>query len=139
MAQKQTSMTAKQYRQLKPGKPSKYRSKRCVIDGETFHSIGEGKRWVLLRHMERTGQIINLRRQVKFDLHAHSEKGYGNPRIGGYVADFVYQGGAGDMPVVEDWKGVQTPLSAWKQKHFVAEYPLHIFKLTGPAAKRRRK
>ena len=44
--------------------------------------------------------------------------------IGHYVADFEYL--EGDVRIVEDVKGMKTPLYRWKKKHFEAQYGLKI-------------
>lgn len=72
--------------------------KRC---GQNFDSQKEYERWLALHYMEKTGQIRDLRRQVKFELvPAYPEEGL---RAWTYIADFVYT--LGGKTVVEDVKG----------------------------------
>lgn len=94
-------------------KPSKYRAKRCDVDGETFDSKLEARRWVQLRTMERSGQIEALRRQVRYPLMV------GAIKLGDYIADFAYL--RDGVQVIEDAKGVLPPLGAWKLKHMAAQ------------------
>lgn len=94
-------------------KPSKYRAKRCEVDGERFDSQLEARRWVQLRTMERSGQIEALRRQVRYPLMV------GAIKLGDYIADFVYL--RDGVQVIEDAKGVLPPLGAWKLKHMAAQ------------------
>lgn len=94
-------------------KPSKYRAKRCEVDGEKFDSQLEARRWVQLRTMERSWQIEALRRQVRYPLMV------GAVKMGDYIADFVYL--RDGVQVIEDAKGVLTPLGAWKLKHMAAQ------------------
>ena len=93
--------------------PSKYRAEPCVIDGIRFASKLEGRRYQQLKLMERAGVITRLRRQVEFPLKA------GLSVIGKYVADFVYY--RFEDEVIEDAKGVLTPLCRWKLKHMAAQ------------------
>ncbi len=94
------------------GKPSKYRAKRIVVDGITFDSKKEAKRWQELRLLERAGEISNLERQVPIKLNGQNgpimtDSG---KKQRTYVADFRYidwsKGGAW---VIEDAKGFETP------------------------------
>ena len=88
---------------------SKYQNKKTVVDGITFDSMAEARRWRDLQLLERAGNIQNLQRQVAYIL-APPVKFAGakarKPAIK-YIADFAYkQGGAA---VVED---VKSPVSA---------------------------
>lgn len=47
---------------------SKYGAKKVTIDGVTFDSKKEARRFNDLTQLARAGQIVNLRRQVKFVL-----------------------------------------------------------------------
>ena len=47
---------------------SKYHSKKITIDGMTFDSQKEYKRWCELRLLEKAGEITNLQRQVPFEV-----------------------------------------------------------------------
>ena len=55
---------------------------------------------------------------MPFDLEVNGTQ------IGQYVADFVYY--ENGQEVVEDVKGVRTPLYKWKRKHFAAHYGKEI-------------
>ena len=97
---------------------SKYHAEPCVIDGIRFASKLEGRRYQQLKLMERAGEIFDLTRQNKYSLHAPN-----GTVVGYYVADFVYMRGK-DMRgkvVIEDAKGVLTPLCRWKLKHMAAQ------------------
>lgn len=110
---------------------SKYHSKKITVDGETFDSQKEYRRWQALRLLERAGQIKDLKRQVKFELippqyeiaERYSQKTgkrlqdakklseYGCY----YIADFVYNRPDGST-VVEDSKGIRTDAYIIKRK-----------------------
>ena len=105
---------------LKSGMRSrnKYGAKKTYIDGHRFDSLRESRRYMDLKLLERAGEIHSLRLQVPYLLHVQGEK------IGKYIADFVYWEGAKE--VVEDCKGLRTPIYKWKAKHFKAEYGQEI-------------
>lgn len=94
---------------LKGGQKSqKYSAERVEVDGITFDSKKEMRRWLDLRTLERAGAISNLQRQVRFFLTGQyaplvSEKG----RRLSYIADFVYLDG--NRQIIEDAKGFATP------------------------------
>lgn len=74
------------------------------VDGIKFDSKLEAKRWQQLKVLESTGQIGNLRRQVKYVLiPAQRIDGKVVERECSYVADFCYYR-KGEL-VVEDVKG----------------------------------
>lgn len=94
----------------------KYGNKKIEIDGMLFDSRREGKRWLDLMLLERAGQISGLTRQVPFEL-APGCKLLGEKRARPavrYYADFVYSSPT-DGIVVEDVKGLDTPLSRLKR------------------------
>lgn len=94
---------------------SKYGAKRTEVDGITFHSAKEAKRWGELRLLEQDGQIRNLNRQVTFELH-----GVNGLVVCKYVVDFTY---IEDLEfVAEDTKGFRTADYKIKRKLFVSEY-----------------
>lgn len=102
---------------------SKYGSRKVTVDGVTYDSTKEYRRFKELSLLERAGAIQNLQRQVKFVLvPAQREfcneiytkgrkKGCFKPgklleKECSYIADFVYiQNG---KPVIEDTKGIRT-------------------------------
>ena len=94
---------------------NKYHSKKITIDGETFDSRREAKRWEELKLLKRAGEIQDLRRQVKFEL-IPSQKVNGKvaERACTYVADFVYT--ENGKTVVEDSKGFRTDTYKIKRK-----------------------
>lgn len=101
-------------------KRSKYGNKKCELDGETFDSVKEMRRWQVLAAEESAGLISGLLRQVRFEI-AGATVINGRkcpPRY--YVADFVYQ--RDGSTVIEDVKGYLT-----------AEYRLkrHLMALQG--------
>lgn len=100
-----------------PSTRSKYGARRCVVDGISFHSKAEGKRYAELKMLERSAIISMLTLQPRFELHVKGVK------VGSYVADFHYYDKEKGVWVVEDKKGFRTPLYKFKLKVFRALYP----------------
>lgn len=70
---------------------SKYHAVRTTIDGITFASKAEARRYAELKMLEKAGEIKGLELQPRFRLMA-PELGSGfDLHIGDYVADFRYQ------------------------------------------------
>lgn len=109
--------------QLKPSR-SKYRASPITVDGERFDSKAEYARWCELKVLERLGEIGNLQRQVKIDLHANRQDV--KRLLGRYIADFAYREIRTNRLVLEDEKGCDTALSRWKRKHVEAEYGIPV-------------
>lgn len=107
--------------QLAPApKKSKYSNKPTERGGEKFDSKLEANRFDDLKLMEQAGAIRELRAHVSFPLMV------GDVLIGAYEADAVYIDAASGRKVVEDSKGVRTPLFRWKARHFKAQYGFAI-------------
>ena len=106
-------------------KPSKYGNKKLTIDGEVFDSRKEYIRYRELVLLQRTGQISDLKRQVKYEL-------IPSQRVGGkvaeractYVADFVYT--ENGKTVVEDTKGFRTKDYIIKRKLMLYVHGIQI-------------
>ncbi len=83
---------------------------RVEVDGMTFDSTAEYKRWCELELLQRAGKISGLRRQVKIGLEGRdgpimTDSG---KRQRTWAADFVYVDHALGVPVIEDRKGHAT-------------------------------
>lgn len=110
-------MTPEEFRALAKS-PHKYRAKPIEVDGIKFPSTGEANRWLALRTLEMNGVISDLKRQVRYVFE------HNGVRIGSYVLDFEYtQDG---KRVHEDYKGMRTPLYAWKKRMMLAFYGIAI-------------
>ena len=97
----------------------KYNNTIVERDGMKFDSQRELDRWCDLVNMQRAGEILDLSRQVKYDLRVNGVL------IGRYVADFVYTT-VGGMVIVEDSKGVRTSVFQLKKKLMKALYGVDI-------------
>ena len=113
---------------------SKYHSKKITINGVTFDSRKEAKRYQELLLLERAGAIQDLKRQVEFELIQTQREPDTIGKRGGvikgkviehrcsYVADFVYT--ENGKTVVEDTKGFKTKDYIIKRKLM-----LHVHKI----------
>lgn len=106
---------------------NKYRALKTRIDGITFDSQLEAKRYAQLRLLERGGAISCLQYQVPYTLIAKSKYG----REIKYVADFVYQ--ENGKEVVEDTKSkaTKTPLYRLKKRLMAEKYGIEIREIYG--------
>ncbi len=121
-------------------KRSKFGNVKTVVDGITFDSAKEARRYQELLLLEKAGRIHRIHCQFKMRLcvwntcvqneHLDDSKRM-PPCIGHYVADFAYcehDHGvhAAGTCVVEDVKGFRTPMYRWKKKHVEAQYGITI-------------
>lgn len=91
--------------------------------GIRFASKHEATRFVVLMQELNASAISDLMLQPAFQLHAISPSGV-KVQVGRYIADFQYRRGA-DL-IVEDAKGMKTPLYKRSKKHAEAEYAIRI-------------
>jgi len=90
------------------------------VNGYLFDSKKEASRYRELLIMEKAGLIRNLRLQVKYQLTPTMHFGKETLRSSYYVADFVYD--EDGQEVVEDVKGMRTPLYILKKKVLAYRY-----------------
>ncbi len=102
-------------------KTHKYNAKAVTLDGERFDSTGESRRWRELKLLERAKKIRNLERQVAYELQPKYKRGEKTIRAIKYEADFRYE--ENGRLVVEDFKGMETPVFKLKAKLFGFIYP----------------
>ncbi len=98
---------------------SKYRAKKTEVDGITFHSKREAKRYGVLKLMQMAGEIVDLRLQVAFPL------AFNGVLICSYVSDFAYRTKTGNY-IVEDTKGYITREYKMKRNLMQAIYGITI-------------
>ena len=98
---------------------NKYRAIKTIVDDITFDSKKEAKRYSQLKLMLKAKAIFDLKLQPKFDLIINDIK------IGFYKADFEYI--ENGKRVVEDVKGMKTPIYNLKKKMIKAIYGIDIF------------
>ena len=99
---------------LSKPKRSKYGNKKVTVDGITFDSAREAKRYAELKQMEKAGLISHLELQPTFKLYSGQNPilirsaRYPNGRHATYRADFAYFDPERNKRVVEDAKGART-------------------------------
>ena len=101
----------------------KYHAVATVIDGIRFASKAEARRYAELKLLEKAGKIAGLRCQPKYEIHPAFRVRGEKHRAIHYVGDFEYI--ENGVCIVEDVKGVETPLFKLKAKMFICRYP-HI-------------
>ena len=104
-------------------RPHKYGATAVVIDGIRFASKKEGKRYGELKLLAKAGEIKHLELQVKYGFHVYGEIMFN------YVADFVYFVPETGKCVIEDVKGIRTPLYRLKKKLIEAQYSFEIMEI----------
>jgi hypothetical protein len=107
---------------------TKYHAKPTTVDGIRFASKAEARRYQELKMLEKAGRIRNLKLQPKYPLVFYPGSSRRVVNVGSYIADFWYlevDGGV-ERPVLEDVKGVKTPIYRLKKKMVEAIYDLKI-------------
>ena len=121
---------------------NKYKNKKTATsDGIVHDSKKEAFRWFTLKHLEKEGEISNLRRQVPFELiptqyETFKRFGKGGKRLADgkrciersvvYIADFTYTDNKDGEYIVEDCKGERTKDYIIKRKLMLQKYGVKI-------------
>ena len=100
-------------------KKSKYKSVKTEVDGIMFDSKAEARRYQQLKLLVRAGEIQDLEFQPRYEFIINDVK------IGFYKADFRYTDNG--KLVVEDVKGMKTPVYNLKKKLMKAIHNIDIF------------
>ena len=99
-------------------KMTKYKAIRTEVDGITFASRKEANRYKELKFLRSEYRISDLILQPKFPVEVCGKK------ICTYVADFMYYENGNQ--IIEDVKGVKTPVYRIKKKLVEAIYNITI-------------
>lgn len=102
---------------------SKYHALKTTIDGITFDSKAEAERYAELKLLERGKVITDLTLQPEFELIPAFRKNGKSYRKTTYRADFAYFDLEKGKYIIEDVKGVLTPVYKLKKKLFEYKYP----------------
>lgn len=117
---------------------AKYHNSKITIDGHTYDSMKEYRRYLELLWLEKDGQISDLQRQVKYLLIPAQREPDSIGKRGGvkkgkliekevsYYADFVYTDTATGKVVVEDTKGMRTKDYILKRKMMLYFHNIRI-------------
>lgn len=106
-----------------PKTTNKYGAIKKAVDGIIFDSVKESERYLYLRHLEKAGEISELRLQVIFKIFVQGEL------ICEYRADFTYRDQQTGNLVVEDVKSKYTstlPVYRLKKKLMWAVHKIQI-------------
>lgn len=118
-------------------KSNKYGNAKVTVEGITFDSKREARRYLDLLLLLNAGEISDLQRQVKYVLiPTQREPDIIGPKGGkkpgkllehevAYIADFVYKDKAGNT-VVEDTKGFRTKDYELKRKMMLYFHGIRI-------------
>ena len=105
----------------------KYGNTKVTVDGLSFDSKAEARRWHELQIMEQAGVIRNLRRQVPYRLVKGERWSDGRKhRDVVYIADFVYEDVEAGKEIVEDVKGVRTDAYRIKRELMKAVHGIEV-------------
>ena len=96
----------------------KYSAIKKVVDGITFDSKREAARYGYLKIRFRAGEIRDLVLQPSWEIVINSRK------VCKYIADFMYR--ENGVVVIEDVKGMKTPLYNLKKKLMLAVHGIVI-------------
>jgi len=96
----------------------KYGNRKTVVDGITFDSAAEARRYGELKILESAGEITELILQPRYDVEINQRK------VCTYVADFFYL--KDGVAVIEDTKGFKTPVYRLKKRLVEAFFDMKI-------------
>lgn len=111
---------------------NKFHARATWVNGRRFASAKEAGRYRELLLLERAGAISDLEIQPKFPLTCGGEpvllksRRCPNGRKATYYADFRYFDVAQQRHIVEDVKGMDTPVSKLKRAMVAAEHGVEI-------------
>ncbi len=111
---------------------NKYGAKKMTVGDHTYASQAEGKRGEELKRLQSIGVIWNLRFQVEFPVYINDKL------VFKYIADSCYRDKEGNA-IVEDVKGVTTPVYNLKKKCVEAYHGITISEYPPKKKKPRKK
>lgn len=110
--------------------PMKYNNTKKTVDGITFDSILEARRYTVLKSRLEAGTISDLRLQPHYTImEGYKDLSGTYIRPVQYIADFSYINADGTR-IAEDTKGVQTEAYAIKRKLLRDRFGVEIVEIT---------
>lgn len=106
---------------VKPAGVNKYGARKVQLDGYTFDSAAEAKRYQDLCLLERAGEIRKLVVHPSYELQRSFKMDGVRYAAIRYEADFEYKDSSGQL-VIEDVKGIETPVFKIKKKMFLYKF-----------------
>jgi hypothetical protein len=121
-------------RRIKLGESDRrnFGAKKTVVDGITFDSRREARRYADLKLLVRAGEISDLELQPRFPLGTVDDpvkirsKGFPNGRRCSYKADFRYNINATGAVIVEDAKGHDTDTARLRRAFVEWQYKIRV-------------
>lgn len=123
------SISIAEYRLSQSGQPlvkkNKFNARKTKVDGHTFDSAKEAKRYAELRILEKQGVISNIKLQPKYMLVVNNlpvlikSARYPNGRQASYRADFTYV--ENGQIIVDDVKSKATDTEASRLRRALVE------------------
>tara|TARA_B100000949_G_C13979820_1_gene324654 strand:- start:75 stop:506 length:432 start_codon:yes stop_codon:yes gene_type:complete len=115
-----------------PKRPAKYRNIKTTVDGLEFDSRAEATRYRDLCVMQSAGEISDLELQPRIELVSRFKDAAGKThKAVVYIGDFSYTEKGSDRPVIEDVKGVQTPVFRLKRRLMLQFRPALELRIIG--------
>ena len=109
--------------------PMKYNNQKKTVDGITFDSILEARRYIILKARLEAGTISDLRLQPHYTImEGYKDLSGTYIRPVQYIADFSYI--EDGKRIVEDTKGVRTEAYAIKRKLVRDRFGVEIVEIT---------
>lgn len=102
----------------------KYNAIKTEVDGRVFASRAEARRYSELSLLEKASEISELECQPIFNIVVNKV------HICNYIADFIYYDDKNKCVVVEDVKGMKTPVYRLKKKLYNATHETQITEIT---------
>lgn len=118
-------------------KQRKYQERKTEVDGITFDSAAEARRYVQLKMLVAAGEIKDLGIQPEFILQPSFKHGKRTVRAITYRADFRYTEVATSEVVVEDVKGMETPVFQLKAKMLLYVHHIEVKRVRMSASRKR--
>lgn len=107
----------------------KYNNQKKTVDGITFDSILEARRYIILKSRLEAGTISDLRLQPHYTImEGYKDLSGTYIRPVQYIADFSYI--EDGKRIVEDTKGVRTEAYAIKRKLVRDRFGLDVIEIT---------
>ena len=109
----------------------KYGAKRTTLEGITFDSKAEARRWMELRLLEKAGEIFELEPHPKYPIVIKNRSGR-NVLICTYEGDFRYREGPNGLLRIEDVKSKPTRTAVYRLKKKLVEtiYGIEILEIS---------
>ena len=104
----------------KTGK-NKYLNKKVTVDGIEFDSVKEANYYFYLKQLQKTGEVVKIELQPRFELLPGFAKNGKKYRPINYTADFKVTYADGRVEVI-DTKGYKTQVFMLKHKLFEYKY-----------------